>query len=202
MNLLERLAEAIADGTINPAEVCNSATKQPGPLDELQTIMTKAMFEMQRITELTPPMIKLFIQGVISNAIDIAGVNFPGIGTYLYADLEAMAKEGGFREIIQAQLRNGAPSYSVSNIKPDDIDAAMNYLGQQLSTTLYKALNELPESLRTEEMPLRGLEAVITNLLDQKFADPHRILNSFCEHVHMSLNDLESRKKNKLKLVK
>lgn len=209
MNLLERLASAISDGTINPSQLCNSEAKQPELLDELQTIMTNAMLEMRRITELTPtkketfiPMIKLFMQSVISSAVDIVGVNFPGAGAYLYADLEAMAKEGGFREIIQAQLRNGAPSYWVSNIKPNDIDTAMNYLGQQLSTTLYKALNELPESLRTEEMPLRGIEAALTNLLDQKFANPHIILNSFCEHVHMSLNDLKRRKKNKLRVVK
>ena len=71
-----------------------------------------------------------------------------------------------------------------------------------IALTLYKVLNELPESLRTEEMPLRGIEAALANLLDQKFANPHRILNSFCEHVHMSLNDLKRRKKNKLRVVK
>lgn len=209
INLLERLAAAIADGTINPGAVCNDTTKKPESLDELQTIMTKAMLEMQRISELTPsenktfiPVIKLFIQGVVSTAIDIASVRFPGAGVYLYADLEAMAKEGGLREIAQAQSRNGSPSYSVSNIEPDDVNTAMNYLGQQLSITIYKALHELPESLRTQEMPLRGIEVLLANLLDQKFGDPHRILDQFCEHVHNCLHDLETRRKNKLTVVK
>ncbi len=35
----------------------------------------------------------------------------------------------------------------------DDMTTAMNYLGQQLSMTLFKGLHELPMPLRNEEMP-------------------------------------------------
>lgn len=69
---------------------------------------------------------------------------------------------------------------------------AMNYLGQELATTLFKALHELPMPLRKPEMLLRGVEALLTNLINQKFDNPHNILDSFCDHVHMSLTDIES----------
>lgn len=54
-------------------------------------------------------------------------------------------------------------------------------------------------------MLLRGVEALLGNLLYHKFnslEDPHAILNSFCEHVHMAIDDLTERKKPKLTVVK
>ena len=40
-------------------------------------------------------------------------------------------------------------------------------------------------------------EALLANLLNQKFKNnAHSILDSFCDHVHMSLSDVESRKKH------
>jgi hypothetical protein len=63
--------------------------------------------------------------------------------------------------------------YSVSNIEPDDMTTAMNYLGQELSTAFFKGLHELPMSLRKPEMLLRGIEALLTNLLIKKFDNPH-----------------------------
>ncbi len=74
----------------------------------------------------------------------------------------------------------------------------MNYLGQELGTALFKHIHELPAPLRKPEMLLRGVEALLANLLDKKFnkpLDPHQILDSFCEHVHMTLNDLSAREK-------
>tara|TARA_B110000879_G_scaffold208822_1_gene295201 strand:+ start:73 stop:351 length:279 start_codon:yes stop_codon:yes gene_type:complete len=83
--------------------------------------------------------------------------------------------------------------YSLSDIEPDDATKAMNYVGEKLSVILFKSICELPTELRTEEMMLRGIEALLGNLLNQKFSNPHDILDSFCEHVHSSLKDLETR---------
>ncbi len=71
----------------------------------------------------------------------------------------------------------------------------MNYIGQALSTTLFKSIHELPQSLRKPEMLLRGVECSLGNLLHQKFCehDAHKVLDNLCEHVHMALDDLESR---------
>ena len=66
----------------------------------------------------------------------------------------------------------------------------MNYVGQQLIIALTKALHELPISLRSPETQLRGIEALLANLLSQKFTNAHEILDSLCDHVHMALNDL------------
>lgn len=38
-----------------------------------------------------------------------------------------------------------------------------------------------------------ALTALLGNLLNQKFSNPHDILDSLCEHVHCSLKDLETR---------
>lgn len=42
-------------------------------------------------------------------------------------------------------------------------------------------------------MLLWGIEALLVNLLNQKFENPHQILDSLCEHVHIALTDLETR---------
>lgn len=70
----------------------------------------------------------------------------------------------------------------------------MNYLGQKLGESLYKGLHELPMPLRKPETLLRGIEALLANLLNQKFDNSHDILDSLCEHVHMTLDNLQGRK--------
>jgi len=98
---------------------------------------------------------------------------------------------------ITSQPHYGSVNYSVSNIAEDDMETGMNYLGQQLTTALFKGLHELPMPLRNQEMLLRSVEVLLSNLLNEKFKDDaHRLLDSFCEHVHMALTDLESRKKH------
>ena len=85
--------------------------------------------------------------------------------------------------------------YCLSDIQPDDMAGAMNYLGKAMSTALFKGLYELPNPLQKEEILLRAIEALLTNLLNQKFSNPdnpHDILDSFCEHVHMVLNELQN----------
>ncbi len=77
------------------------------------------------------------------------------------------------------------------------LPTAMNYIGQQLIITLTKAMFELPEPLRSPETQLHGIQTLLANLLHQKFDDPHGILDSWCEHVHMSLNQLSGDKKVK-----
>ncbi len=99
----------------------------------------------------------------------------------------------GLYSIQKMQDEKSSVSHSVSNISQDDMGSAMNYLGQQMSTTLFKGLHELPMPLRTEETLLRAVEALLTNLLQEKFDNPHVVLNSFCDHVHMSLDDLANR---------
>jgi hypothetical protein len=176
--------------------------------DELKVIMTNALLQMQSLVEngVTQkadfiPMVSLFITGIMSTAADLSEVILRGSAAYLYSEIETAAKNGGLRSVLNAQ-KKGGNSYSVSNIAPDDMGAAMNYLGQELGATLFKHIHDLPKPLRTRETLLRAVESLLTNLLHQKFNDPenpHAILDSLCEHVHMALSDLE--KKPKLTLV-
>ena len=135
----------------------------------------------------------VFLQGVISTAIDLAELHSPGVSPMIYADIEASSKLGGLKSIKKMQSEKGSIFYSVSDIGANDPAAAMNYLGQQLSTTLFKGIHELPLPLRNQEMLVRGVEALLANLLNDKFDNPHAVLDTFCEHVHMALNDLASR---------
>ena len=176
--------------------------------DELNQVMTSAIFQLQKILDKDLvkkgnflSIIQTFLIGIISTTADLANNALPGSAQVIYADIEAATKMGGLRAIRKQQLEQGAINYSVSNIKSDDMTTAMNYVGQELATTLFKVIHELPLPLRSPEMPLRGIEALLTNLLDQKFNDhdPHRVLSNFCEHVHMALNELKNRKKDEIK---
>lgn len=177
-------------------------TKNKAIMDELQQVMTQALVEMKRLTDadLTQSadflsLVNLFLLGVISTAADLASLNFPGAAPLIYAEVEAAAKNGGLHAIQKIQSENGSRHYSVSSIAPNDMETAMNYLGQSLSTALYKGLYELPMPLRLKpEVLLRAVETLLTNLLSQKFNQfhPHQILGDFCDHVHQALNSLNT----------
>jgi hypothetical protein len=139
------------------------------------------------------PIINLFLLGVVSITVDLVELDFPGSAPLIFAEVEAAAKSGGLRAIKAMQSTNGHSYYSVSGIEPDDMATAMNYLGQELSIALFKGMHELPTTLQKPEMWLRGIEAMLANLLSQKFDNPHEVLDSLCRHVHMALVDLESR---------
>ena len=99
--------------------------------------------------------VSLLLQGVISTAIDLVEIHSPGLSSALYADIETFAKSGGLHEIEKIGSKKN--SYSISNIAPDDITSAMNYLGQKMSTALFKGINELPVPLRQEETLLKAI---------------------------------------------
>lgn len=164
--------------------------------DEQQKIMTEALLKMAKLAGNNASassnfllLAKMLVIGVMSNAADLAEITAPGASHMLYSEIEAAAKNKGLDGIAQAS----GQMYSLSDIKPDDVTKAMNYVGEKLSITLFKSVCELPTELRTEEMMLRGIEALLGNLLNQKFSNPHDILDSLCEHVHCSLKDLETR---------
>lgn len=181
-------------------------SKSQKTFDDLRTIMTRSLIEMQTLVENNVvkevdfvPMASLFLIGLMSTAADLAEVVTRGSAAYLYSEVEAAAKNGGLRSVVKAQ-EQGGNKYSVSDIAPDDLPAAMNYLGQELGAALFKHIHDLPKQLRTVEVLLRGVEALMTNLLHQKFnapENPHEILDSFCEHVHMALDDLAKKQKKK-----
>ena len=172
-------------------------------IDEINQVMLNAFMKLQTLVDndLSQKdnfllIVQKFLLGIVSTVVDLVEVSLPGSAPLIYADVEAAAKLGGLRAIVKWSSDYGSPHYSVSNITEHDMTAAMNYMGQQLTTALFKGLHELPLPLRNQEMLLRSVEALLANLLKQKFDNPHRILDSFCDHVHMALNDVESHKVN------
>ena len=165
-------------------------------IKEIQQVLGHALLQLRDLvspdgsdqSELLPQ-IKLFLLSVISTAADLVELVIPGGSAYLYAEVEAGAKIGGIRAIAKA-MQKGSPHYSVSGMDENDLPTAMNYVGQQLIIALAKAMYELPKPLQKPETQLRGIEALLANLLNQKFDNPHVILDSLCDHVHMGLNDL------------
>lgn len=168
----------------------------------LSQVMTDALLQLQHLVNQNQAqqpdfleVVKTFLLGIISTAVDLVETTRPGSIPILYADLEAAMKMGGLREIAKVASNHGTAHYSVSNIDEHDMAGGMNYIGQQLSVTLFKSLLELPMPLRNQEMMLRSVEVLLANLLNQKFTNnAHQILDSLCEHVHRALTDLEQRK--------
>lgn len=169
---------------------------------ELNQVMLSALLELKKLVDYDLShqhdfidIAKTFLLGVVSSSIDLIEISLPGSAPLLYADVEASAKLGGLRAIEKWSTDHGSTNYSVSNIAEDDMTTGMNYLGQQLSISLFKGLHELPMPLRNEEMLFRSIEVLLANLLNQKFRNnAHNMLDSFCDHVHMALRDVESRK--------
>jgi hypothetical protein len=165
--------------------------------EEQRHIMKNALLNMNKLAQSSSKansdyllLTKMFLIGIISNAAELAEVQSTGASHWLYAEIEAAARAGGLSGIIKA----GGQQYSISDIDENDMPTAMNYVGQQLSATLFKCIHELPTPLRNPETMLRGIEALLCNVLNSKFSNSHDILDAMCEHVHSALYDLESRK--------
>jgi|TARA_R110002167_G_scaffold184717_1_gene385180 hypothetical protein len=139
------------------------------------------------------PLIATSIVGLVSTLADLAEIENEGSATYLFKEVEAGIKEGGISKIKQIQDEKGSAQYSISDLEPHDLAGGMNYVGGRLSVTLAEAIHELPLPMRKPEMFLRAIEALLANLLSQKFDASHEVLDQLCEHIHMSLRDLQSR---------
>jgi len=172
-------------------------------IDKLTEIIN---ISLQQLQDLSDPKLSrdsniltdlpIFLTSIITTCSDLMEIDYPGVATqYIYTEIEAAMKLGGLRAIKDYQLKNGSRNYSVSNIADDDLETAMNYVGQALSVTLFKVIQEVPLPLRTKELLLHSVEVLLTNLLHGKFAEdkPHKLLDSVCEHVHIGLKALESR---------
>jgi len=138
--------------------------------------------------------LKILLLGIVSSAIEIENVQDSSSAAKLWSFMETSAKQKGVDHV--AELLHSERSYSVSEIEDHDVPSGMNYLGQKLCLSLYKHLQDLPETLQTSEMLLRAVETLLTNLLHQQFQDEnqHQLIDSFAEHVHLSLRDLHDRK--------
>lgn len=171
--------------------------------DDLNRTMASALKELQRLVDADlssrrdfVPVVSAFLGGVVSTGAGLVELQLPGGGLAVLASVEAFAKARAVNSVRAAVTSVEQRSDSVSEIAVSDVPAAMNYLGLELSVALFKAIHELPAAHRKPEMLLRGVEALLANLLSQRFANssPHDVLDSLCEHVHMALDDLEERK--------
>jgi hypothetical protein len=136
--------------------------------------------------------VSTFVKAILSTAAGLMELQIPGGAGFIYAEVEKDAKAGGMTSIHNFGGKL-SETISISDIKEHDLPAAMNYLGQQLSTTLFKGILELPTSMQNLEVMLRGIEAMFVNLLHQKFNNPHNVLDQFTTNAHMSLTDAQSR---------
>ena len=171
---------------------------------KLQKLQLKALTITQEIIEALDedsdrnfiPELAIILTGIISTAADLSELKHQGASTYLFKEVESAVKQGGIRNINKLHEEMGSVSYSISDIEPHEFEKGMNYLGQELSTTLTNSIHDLPTTMRKPEMLLRGVEALMANLLYHKFkdlGDVHNILDSLCEHVHMNLNAMDTK---------
>lgn len=139
--------------------------------------------------------VSTFLKALVSTAAGLMDIQMPGGSAFLYTEIEKDAKAGATRSIHDFGGKLSDTIF-LSDIQEDDLPAAMNYLGQQLSTTFFKGIYELPSSFQTMEVPLCAIEALLVNLLHQKYNNPHDILDQFTANAHLSLTDTQSRFKN------
>lgn len=159
---------------------------------ELNQVIKNALSQFNKIIESEKGQeedflswVNTFLVGIISKTVDLAEIHSRGKKPFIYAEIEAAARLGGLHAIQNIKHEQGA----VSPMESDEMITAMNYLGQTLSTALFKGFNELPISLRHPETLLRSVEAFLANLINNKFNASHHILNDLCDHVHMALDD-------------
>lgn len=173
-------------------------SKEAEALDRLELVMKNALFEMKSLVDydLTQKvdfvqMVVLFLQGLISTAADLVEFSHPGAGAYLYSEIEAAVKTKrlGAKDIT-SQRESVYDSVSDSDLSLDDMEIALNQLGQTLSDSLFKELSKLPRLFQNQEMVLRGVEVLLVNLLYRNFDDPHLVLDHFCDHVYAALTHL------------
>ena len=171
-------------------------------VENIQTILTESLHSLMALCregemddEKSLFLVSNFLKAVISTAAGLMEVQITGGSGFLYAEVEKDAKAAGAASIHSFGGKL-SETMSLSEIEDHDLPSAMNYLGQQLSTTLFKGILELPASLQGLEVMLRAIEAMFVNLLHQKFKDPHDILDQFTSNAHLSLTDLQSRFQN------
>jgi hypothetical protein len=136
-----------------------------------------------------------FLTDAIENAADRLDDTLQGGAAFLYAEIEKFAHAKG-DATIRSTGGELSEKLSLSDINENDPSGAMNYLGSELSATLYKKMYELPTSLLSKELPLRAIEALLVNLLHQKYDHPHDILDQFTRNAHLSLADQQGRFRN------
>ena len=173
--------------------------KEKETLNDILKTLENALLKLKDLSDLDDSLnyieiIRSFIPIMITTVVDIAEVNTPNITPILYADIEAVAQKGGIHAIQSARDKiSDISSVSVSDIDENDIEGAMNYVGDHLTADLFKRVHELPMKLRGPEILLRSVEALLANLLLQKFNGSKRILEQFCEHVGLALVDAKQR---------
>jgi hypothetical protein len=136
-----------------------------------------------------------FLTDGIENAAIKMEKGLPGGTAFLYAEIEKFAHAKG-DAAIRATGGGLSEKLALSDVDEHDMPAAMNYLGAELSATLFKKMYELPTSVLSQELPLRAIEALLVNLLQQKYKNPHDILDQFTSNAHLSLKDAQSRFRN------
>jgi hypothetical protein len=194
--LASQTEEGEREGVLTPMteyeqKVANTQTILTESLQSLMALCREGEMDDEKSLFLVSNLLK----AVISGAAGLMEIQIPGGSAFLYAEVEKEAKAAG-TESIHSFGGKLSETISLSEIEDNDLPAAMNYLGQQLSTTLFKGILELPASMQGLEVMLRAIEAMFVNLLHQKFEDPHDILDQFTTNAHLSLTDLQRRFQN------
>jgi len=172
-------------------------------ITELQTVMADTLCKMQKILEEQLNTTKQsdylsfvmpLLMAIIYKIAEVAENKHRGLSEVILGSVHEMTagENSAFSTIQNIQSKEDALAYSISKINPKDQTEAMNYLGQRLADSMHKHILELPLPLQNDEIRLRGMEALLANILNSTFNEEqaHSVLDQFNEHVHMALDDL------------
>ena len=171
MKILENLALVTSKMSKEEKESFIQMTPYEEKITDIQHILTSSLQELVALCkdgtisdDKSLFVVSNFLKAIVSTAAGLMEIKIPGGAAFLYAEIEKDAKSGGMKSIHDFGGKL-SETISISEIQEHDLPAAMNYLGQQLSTTLFKGIYELPPSFQTLEVPLRAIEALLVNLL-------------------------------------
>ena len=97
------------------------ASKNSQTNDKISALMTKSLIALRELVDNDEAfeieyfqVVSVFLQGVISTAVDLAELHSPGASPFIYADIESLAKSGGLYNIQKMQDETSSVSHSVS----------------------------------------------------------------------------------------
>ena len=166
----------------------------PKSIQAASEIMTRALQDLHKIIEdeynnKNPREIMVlmmsFVTGMIIQLKDKTEVLQKGLGDKFIEAINLTIQKDS-KETID-KLNKGDPSIykSSSNIKPDDLASAVNFVVNNFASTMELSMDALPITLRNEETLLISLAQLIVNLLSsigkQNITE---LINKFSKNMH------------------
>ena len=121
------------------------ASKNSQTNDKISALMTKSLIALRELVDNDEAfeieyfqVVSVFLQGVISTAVDLAELHSPGAAPFIYADIESLAKSGGL-------YNNDAPRSRATRYLPKKLQLFLLkcFVGRLTRTLIFYIITQL-----------------------------------------------------------